>query len=699
MIESPVAPLNHALRHAARGWPVFPLVPGTKKPLTPRGFHDGSKDPAVIRAWWEKNPDANIGICTGRLSGLVVVDVDVKNNRPGLESVKRLTGLQPTLIARTPSGGFHYFYGMNGHAPIGSRAELLPGIDLRAEGGYVVGAGSKIEGNFYEWVDPDHPVADLSRALYSALNSRAPKPVSSDPKGDQIPEGRRNTQLMSIAGVMRKRDMPSEAIEAALLVVNDKRCVPPLPADEVQAIARSVTRYPSDSDALAVLKNFPGAMVILAHHSLVSSLQAVILEAMTQDAVQAIAPLDGWREAIKGRTVLVVPPLSPAMVAGVAKRIAILTMPPGVLTVENFGEALGNSTAWDQNGDKSSEEAQVHTTVDLVTVSDVKPEQISWLWPGRIALGKLTLITGNPGLGKSLILVDLMARVSRGGTWPVDSGPCPLGDVILLSAEDDIADTIRPRLDAAKADVTRCHILRMVKVKNRDGQPAERLFDLSQDLKVLDEVIKNKPNVRAVLIDPVSSYLGDNDDNSNGEIRGLLAPLGRLAAVHKVAVILVSHNNKQAGQRAIHRAMGSVAFVAASRAAYLVVQDEGDRQRRLFLPTKNNLGPDSGGLAYRVEAPDGVPVIDWEPDPVDISADEALACDADPDMDHHDATAWLKDLVEATTEKEMAVKVIETAAKSAGFSMKTLRRVRSKAGLKVIRKGFGPGGYSVWSLA
>ncbi|MGO9947483.1 MAG: AAA family ATPase [Steroidobacteraceae bacterium] len=138
-------------------------------------------------------------------------------------------------------------------------------------------------------------------------------------------------------------------------------------------------------------------------------------------------------------------------------------------------------------------------------MADVQPEKIEWLWPGRIAVGKQTLIGGEPGLGKSQITAALAAAVTTGGAWPCDEGRAPLGSVLILSAEDDASDTIRPRLDAAGADVSGVHLISAVRQSDGNGR---RTFNLQVDLALLEQAIKRIGNVRLVIIDPVSSYLG-----------------------------------------------------------------------------------------------------------------------------------------------------------------------------------------------
>jgi hypothetical protein len=203
--------------------------------------------------------------------------------------------------------------------------------------------------------------------------------------------------------------------------------------------------------------------------------------------------------------------------------------------------------------------------------------------------------------------------------------------VVLLSAEDGVADTIRPRLDAAGADVTRIVALEAIRAVSGTGRESARTFDLSRDLPALESAIRSVEGCRLVVIDPVTAYLGGVDSHKNAEIRGLLAPLGAIAERHRVAVVAVTHLNKSGGGPAIYRAMGSLAFAAAARAAWAVSKDKDDPRRRLLLPIKNNIAPDTGGLAYRIEplGVGGCPVVAWEPDAVNVSADDALAGDRD----------------------------------------------------------------------
>ena len=160
------------------------------------------------------------------------------------------------------------------------------------------------------------------------------------------------------------------------------------------------------------------------------------------------------------------------------------------------------------NGGENRRNQQDKTVsiANVVCMSDVQTEAIQWLWKDRIARGKVTLIAGDPGLGKSMVTVGMAATVSCGGKWPVDSTDAPIGDVIMLSAEDDPADTIRPRLDAAGADVSRVFVVEAIKHFTEDGMK-ESPFNLKEDLQALEQVLQHRTKCRLLIIDPLSAYL------------------------------------------------------------------------------------------------------------------------------------------------------------------------------------------------
>ena len=203
-----------------------------------------------------------------------------------------------------------------------------------------------------------------------------------------------------------------------------------------------------------------------------------------------------------------------------------------------------------------------------IKVSDVEAKAIVWLWEQRLACGKFSIITGNPGLGKSQITASLTAVVSTGGKWPVTRDQAPLGSVLILSAEDDPEDTIRPRLEAAGADLTRVHLLSAVMAPSETGGSVRRGFNLSVDIPKLIQRMIEIGDVRLVIIDPISAYFGSTDSHKNAEVRTLLLPLQQCAQEMGAAIIGVSHLTKSEGMDVLLRTQGSVGIVAAGRAVF-----------------------------------------------------------------------------------------------------------------------------------
>ncbi len=310
----------------------------------------------------------------------------------------------------------------------------------------------------------------------------------------------------------------------------------------------------------------------------------------------------------------------------------------------------------------------------------VEAKTLGWLWPERVPLGKLTLIMGDPGRGKSLLSLDMAARVTRGYPWPDGAKqPAPEGSVVLLSAEDDTADTIRPRLEAADGDPARVIELQAVRAP---GAPEGRGFNLATDVAALERVIAEARDVRLVVIDPLSAYLGGLDTHNNAEVRGMMAPVVEMAERTGVAVVAITHLNKNAAASVLYRATGSLAFVAAARAVWSVLPEEGNPRRVLFLPVKCNLAGDVPGMAYHVEEhPErpGVPVIAWDPEPVHMSASDALAVtESETSSRNERAADWLRELL---GNGPVASQEVEERARNAGFGRNTLARAKRSLGV------------------
>lgn len=334
---------------------------------------------------------------------------------------------------------------------------------------------------------------------------------------------------------------------------------------------------------------------------------------------------------------------------------------------------------------------------NVTRMSEVQMRPIEWLWAGKIPIGKVSGISGDPGLGKSQLTASMAAIVSVGGQWPVTRDRAPKGNVILLNAEDDAEDTIGPRLEAAGADLSRVFVLNAIRVETQDGSEGERSFDLSRDIINLQDCMAQIGDVRLVIIDPVSAYMGKVDSHNNAEVRGVLSPLKDAAAKHGAAIVLVTHLNKSQTSSALHRTQGSVAFTGAPRAVWGVVKDKENPARRLFVPLKNNLGPDTEGLAYTVEGirleasdpPIHTSRILWENEAITQSADELMR---DSGGEGHgtvkDAENFLLDILSMGWTKTSEIQI---GARKAGVSWASVRRAKENLGVIAKKGGFGDG--------
>jgi len=182
-------------------------------------------------------------------------------------------------------------------------------------------------------------------------------------------------------------------------------------------------------------------------------------------------------------------------------------------------------------------------TLDSAQASTFQMRGLRWFWPGRFAMGKLGLIGGLPDKGKGLISADMIARTTSGDQWPCNEGAAPKGDVIWFTAEDDVSDTVIPRLTAAGAELDRVHIIGMAREPN--GSP--RMFNLATDLPLLQQKLDQIGGVTLVVIDPVSAYLGIGkiNNSSTTDVRGVLSPLTKLAEENAIAIIGIMHFNKK----------------------------------------------------------------------------------------------------------------------------------------------------------
>jgi putative DNA primase/helicase len=342
------------------------------------------------------------------------------------------------------------------------------------------------------------------------------------------------------------------------------------------------------------------------------------------------------------------------------------------------------------------------------TLSDVMPEKIDWVWRGRLAVGKLTILAGEPGLGKSQVTLYVASTVTCGAKWVGSDERARRGRVLMLSAEDGLADTVRPRFDAAGGESSMVSIIRATRSIVPGGH-TRGTFNLSADLSLLEQEIVRLGDVKLVIIDPLSSYMMNIDSHRNTDVRSVLEPVGEMAERLKVAILATSHLSKGDG-KAINRIIGSIAFVAAARAVFTVVEDPDNEGRRLFLSVKNNIAPSQAGLAFRLEQREIAPeivgsAVAWDENAiVELTADQVLSGAASQPSTKDDAVEFLRSVLAMSP---MPVRDIEEQAVDAGLlgegkpisQSKPFRLARSELGIKPRRSGgLGGDGQWVWEL-
>lgn len=334
------------------------------------------------------------------------------------------------------------------------------------------------------------------------------------------------------------------------------------------------------------------------------------------------------------------------------------------------------------------------------TLAGVDMERVSWLWPGYLPAGKLVVLDGDPSVGKSTCTTDLAARVSTGSHWPDGSPNAGPADVLLLSAEDGLADTIKPRLAAAGADMARVHALLEVAHADEDGPVRMVPPSLPRDIATIQAIISEK-SVALVVVDVLMAYLnGRVDSHRDQDVRGVLHQLATMAERTGATVLLIRHLNKAGGANALYRGGGSIGIIGAARGAYLIGRDPDDTDRRILACSKLNIAPEPPALAYRLVSDDdlGCARVEWESEPVDgMTASRLLSgpMDEEERTERDDAASWIVDYLSNRGGSATKGDVLK-AARADGIAQRTLERAMRRAGVTSERVGFGQG--TVWSL-
>lgn len=656
----PADALAFALAYARRGWPVFPLAAGKKRPAVAGGFKMATADLDQVRKLFLAGRTLNLGIATG--AACWVLDLDGPAGEASLEKLVAEHGPLPaTLVQRTCNGGRHLLF--RAVPGLRCRVAIRPGLDVRAGGGYIVaepsfvaprpGSGGNGRYGFEDWIPTEGDAPEIAAA----------------------PEW--------LIEIVRVGDMA--------------------PAPAAPAVPQRLTGY-LDPQRIADLRS---AMTFIDADPRDKWLQV----GMALHSTDAPEAFELWAEWSKSS--------SKYRETDQQKAWASFKSRPGGLHVEAIF-AMAKKAGWhtptetpqlapSARKDAPAKPHEGSDRVELLHAADLKPEPIRWIWRGWLARGKLHVLAGAPGTGKTTLAMELAACVTSGRALPSGSRP-QQGHVLIWSGEDDPADTLVPRLIAAGAVLSK---VRFVGEVVQDGKHIA--FDPARDVPKLAAACAGIDNIALLIVDPIVSAVS-GDSHKNAEVRRGLAPLVELAAKLDAALLGITHYSKGTqGRDPLERVSGSLAFGALARVVLGTIRepvhsDAPAAPRGLIVArAKSNIGPDGGGFKYAFEQVEltthpGISAskIVWGSQ-LSGSASQLLG---EPELmriakgaqrrdngEVEDAASFLRELLETGP---LPVKEIRKHGDDAGYAWRTVQRAMRSAGVTSKRGGFGQP--ATWSL-
>lgn len=277
----------------------------------------------------------------------------------------------------------------------------------------------------------------------------------------------------------------------------------------------------------------------------------------------------------------------------------------------NSNDVVDTHTSKDNNSVSQNKENLNEEIKDFYTFDERTPKEIEWLWKPYIVKGNINIIMGDGGLGKSYLITWLVSAISKGAKIPFSSNNFKKGTSILQNAEDDPDTTILPRLMLNDVDVSKIGAFN-----------EEKEFLEVQQIKRLEDRIKEF-NPEVVVLDPIQSFVGDININSQNEVKNALKPLKQIAQKYNCAIIMIMHLNKNNGAKASQRANGSTEFITSSRSAILITENPENTSERLFIPIKTNLMKENekNTLSFKIN---DIGIIEWLDNKGKVNADIIL---------------------------------------------------------------------------
>jgi hypothetical protein len=651
--------LAAAQLYAQRGWHLVPVyLPTTRGCTCGNGECDSAGKHPTVSDWtrvnyppkaWANGKQRSIGLVTGAASGIVVIDVDAGGEETLAQLEREHGKLPPTVEVRTGGGGRHLYFKHPG-VPIRNDAKkrLGPGLDVRGDGGFVVAAPSLHKsGRRYESIAGHGPgeVATATMPEWMLARLREPERVAPPPPAPRPPAG----------GGPRERAYGLAALDGACQTIgaavegtrNDTLNTQSFKIG--QLVGGGILSRPEAEDALVAAGLSVGLLVKESHATVRSGLN------------------DGEKEP-RGLP-------APALPA-----------PPSREPGADDGDEPSPPESENPKGPGKAK-SEPYIKAVLTPMSAVKARPVRWLWKGRVPYGKQTIIDGDPGNGKSTIALDIAARLSKGLPMPWETEPSgDPGNVVVVSVEDDPADTIKPRLMAAGADDKRIYSLSI-----KAGE-AELIPTLAAHMPEILQALQDTKALMLIL-DPISAVLGDGVDMwKDGDVRRVLGPLKTVLGQTGTAEIGIRHWNKtRGGGSALYAGGGSIGIAAQARSVLCVARNPQDPDQRVCALVKGSNAEAQGGrrvpsLAYRMELVQLGDIettrINWE-GVSPYTADELLAVQVPESGEDRGALDEAKAfLLEVLKPGEwMLAKNLQRAAKDAEIKERTLKRGRKQLGV------------------
>lgn len=345
----------------------------------------------------------------------------------------------------------------------------------------------------------------------------------------------------------------------------------------------------------------------------------------------------------------------------------------GEQTIEKaFARTTEHYEHRDNGNHRSDSSSETKKEPLIVTMDEIKAEKVDWLWTNRIPIGRLTLIDGDPGAGKSYLSLAVASAVSKGDSLPFDQKRKSPSNVLLMSCEDGYGDTVRPHLDQLGANVSRIAI----------PNPGRGLATTMLNASFIEQAVKIQ-GPALVIVDPVIAFAGRANTDKANDVRELLSPLMGIAEKHALACLIIRHFNKQTDTKAMYRGSGSIDFMAACRSAFIIVESEDEPDMRVFAQVKNSLGRKSHSISFYIDE-NG---FRWG-NQVDSDAEDLLAATRTDNRKREKVQLEAAEqfLTETLSNGPMPSSKIMEKAEAARIAKRTLWRAKYTLGIKASKE-------------